>query len=91
MRYFNKVIYYRDYLGGGLTDKIVRLRMDSPLASMICYSELTKYRIPLKQTVKASINYWRFRLCANSKVEFPKLKWYWNVMAPLGFLLHIKD
>uniref|UniRef100_UPI0028EC7B4C glycosyltransferase family 2 protein n=1 Tax=Prevotella histicola TaxID=470565 RepID=UPI0028EC7B4C len=37
---FNKVIYYRDYLEGGLTSKIVRIRMNSPIASTMTYAEM---------------------------------------------------
>ena len=35
LRVFHEVVYYRDYLDGGLTDKIVRIRMTSPIASMM--------------------------------------------------------
>jgi hypothetical protein len=91
LRYFNDVIYFRDYLDGGLTDRIVRIRMDSPVASMLCYQELTKYPIPLKGKIKAAINYWRFRLCAKKKSEKPKLSWYWNVFMLFGWLMHLKD
>lgn len=90
LRYFNKVVYFRDYLEGGLTDRIVRIRMESPVASMMCYQEMTTYAIPLKEKIKAAINYWRFRLCAKGG-EKPKMKWYWNVLMPLGWLMHLKD
>ena len=91
LRYFNDVIYFRDYLEGGLTDHIVRIRMQSPVASMMCYQELTAYPILLKEKIKAAINYWRFRLCAKKGTEKPKLKWYWNMFMPLGWLMHLKD
>ena len=42
---FNKVIYYRDYLEGGLTSKIVRIRMNSPIASTMTYAEMLDYNI----------------------------------------------
>ena len=91
LKYFDKVIYYRDYIGGGLTDRIVCVRKDSPMASTTCYQEITTYAIPLIQRLKAAANYWRFRLCATGKKSIPKLKWYWNIMAPLGWLLYQRD
>ena len=60
LRVFRNVIYFRDYLDGGLTDKIVKIRMNSPIASMMCYQEINVLDIPLLQRMKAAINYWRF-------------------------------
>ena len=91
LHYFNEVIYYRDYLDDGLTSKIVRIRMNSPIASMICYAELNQLDIPFKDKFKAAINYWRFRLCYNGSGSYPKLFGLWNAVAPLGWLMHLKD
>ena len=85
LRYFNKVVYTRDYLDGGLTSKIAKIRMQSPIASMMCYAELNGYNVPFVQKMKAAINYWRFRFCAKC------LSWYWNWVSPIGFLLHCRD
>lgn len=90
LRVFRNVIYFRDYLDGGLTDKIVKIRMKSPIASMMCYQEMDELDIPLLQRLKAAINYWRFRFCSNSASK-PVLKWYWNWVMPIGYLLHLKD
>lgn len=101
LRVFHEVVYYRDYLDGGLTDKIVKIRMTSPIASMMTYAELNSYDIPFKSKVKAAINYWRFRLCEApsnpppvgeaSEADIPRLKWYWNWVMPVGFIFHLKD
>ena len=105
LRVFHEVVYYRDYLEGGLTDKIVKIRMTSPIASMYTYAELNGYDIPFVSKVKAAINYWRFRFCYNegrrtkdedvrrkTKDERkPKLPWYWNWVMPLGYLMHLRD
>lgn len=90
LRYFNRPIYIAEYQQDGLSSRIVRIRMESPVASMLCYQEMTTYDIPLKEKIKAAINYWRFRLCAKGGVK-PKMKWYWNVLMPLGWLMHLKD
>ena len=91
LRYFNKVIYIAEYQPGGLTDRIVRIRMQSPIASTMCYAELLAYDIPAKGKVKAAINYWRFRLCCKSFSKVPKLPTAWNVLMPLGWLMHLRD
>lgn len=91
LHYFNEVIYYRDYLDDGLTSKIVRIRMNSPIASMICYAELNQLDILFKDKFKAAINYWRFRLCYNGSGSYPKLFGLWNAIAPLGWLIHLND
>lgn len=83
------VIYYRDYLDGGLTDNIVKIRMNSPVASMMCYAELNKYGVPFKQKIKAAINYWRFAFCAKKREV--KIKGWGNLLAPLGYLMHLRD
>lgn len=98
LRIFHKVVYYRDYLDGGLTDKIVKIRMTSPIASMMTYAELNSYLIPFVSKVKAAINYWRFRCCVqngndndNGNGDYPKLKWWWNWVMPIGKIMHVID
>ena len=94
LRVFHHVVYYRDYLDGGLTDKIVRIRMKSPVASMMTYAEMTTFDIPFMQKVKAAVNYWRFR-CPTSSLpkgeEAPKLRWWWYWTWPLGRMMHLRD
>lgn len=91
LRFFYCVIYFRDYLDGGLTSNIVKIRMNSPIASMMCYAEMNQLDIPVKYKLKAAINYWRFRLCYHGSVGRPKLPGIWNCVAPLGLLMHFKD
>lgn len=91
LRVFHSVIYYRDYLSGGLTDKIVAIRMNSPIASATHYQELNSYNIPFKEKVKAAINYWRFHACVEKGKQVPNLPWYWFWCRPLGFAMHLKD
>ena len=91
LHYFNEVIYYRDYLDDGLTSKIVRIRMNSPIASMMCYAELNQLDIPFKDKIKAAVNYWRFRLCYSGSKSYPSLPGLWNAVAPLGWLMHLND
>lgn len=91
LKCFNEVVYYRDYLDGGLTDNIVKVRMKSPLASVIFYSELNQLNIPLKQKIKSAINYWRFRFCLNGEKTLPHIKSQWFWVVPIAFFMHVND
>ena len=91
MRYFNKVIYLVEYQPEGLTSNIVKVRMKSPITSMMCYAEILELNIPFKDKFKAAVNYWRFRLCYNGNGSYPKVSGLWNAVAPLGWLMHLKD
>lgn len=89
---FNKVIYYRDYLEGGLTSKIVRIRMNSPIASTMTYAEMLDYNISLKWKIRSAINYWRFKYCIKNKsLKAPAVKWYWKAFQIVGLIMHLKD
>lgn len=85
------IIYLRDYLDGGLTDNIVRIRMCSPCASMMTYADLTTYHVPLMVKVKAAINYWRFWYCRREDTIVPSIarRWWW--LKPLGWGIHRRD
>jgi glycosyltransferase involved in cell wall biosynthesis len=90
----NKGIYTTEYLPDGLTAKIVKIRMTSPLASMIMYSELANYDIPLLQKVRATINFWRFAYNFNGSFasKFSKVNSLISSIAiPLGYIMFRRD
>ena len=92
--FFNIPIYIIEYMPDGLSSKIVRIRMKSPIASMATYSELLRYNIPFIQKIKASVNFWRFALC--SKIVFSKkinmIPLYFTILTlPIGFLMFLND
>jgi glycosyltransferase involved in cell wall biosynthesis len=89
--FFNEPIYIADYQVEGITAGIVRVRMNSPVASATTYQELNSYNIPIKEKIKAAINYWRFRACAANGKQVPKLPWYWFWCQPLGWAMHRID
>lgn len=91
LKCFNRVVYYRDYLDGGLTSNIIRIRMNSPIASMMCYSELCSYDIPFFPKAKAAINYWRFRFCKKDKSQTIRLGLKWTWVIPIAYLMHLND
>lgn len=92
--FFNTGIYIADYQVDGLTSTIVKIRMKSPVASMLTYSELASYSIPLREKVKANINFWRFSFNSNKSFE-EKLKMvsiFLSVIGyPLGYIMYLKD
>lgn len=97
LRYFNRIIYLAEYQLDGITSSIARARMQSPVASMMTYAEMTRYDIPLIQKVKAAVNFWRFRACntrflgKKKQCDIPKIKWWWWWTMPLGQLMHMRD
>lgn len=88
--YFYKKIYLCDYLPDGLTARITKIRMQCPIASTICYSELVASKVPLFQKIRASINYWRFGFCHSDKIK-PTVSPIWYFTYPIGLFMHIND
>ena len=102
LRYIPDVMYHCEYQQDGLSRHITKIRMDSPIASMITYAELTTYDIPFIQRAKAAINYHRFALCRNTNhsihgtdmnkpVQLPLISRWWCWTKPLGWALHKRD
>lgn len=92
MRYFHENVYECEYVEGGLTDRIVRIRMDSPQASMMTYKELAHYKVPFRTKIRSAINYWRFATCSNlpmSRKVTKMAEWLW--LWPIGIIMHIHD
>ena len=93
LRYFYEKIYVCSYLPDGLTAKIIKIRMTSPMSSMICYAELTHFDIPFMQKVKAAINYWRFSFCSTKSLikRIHEIGFIWLCMLPIGYIFHRID
>lgn len=93
LRYFNEKIYLCEYLPDGLTAKIVKLRMQSPEASKLCYAELYHSPVPFRTRLKAAINYWRFACCSAASFSNNLMKIGWQSLpaVPFGFMLHLRD
>lgn len=84
-----EIIYYRDYLDGGLTDNIIKIRMKSPIGTMMTYSEMFNLNIPFKQRLKSAINYWRFAFCSPKRII--NIASWGKLLAPLGFIMYLND
>lgn len=92
--FFNEPIYICEYLDDGLTDRIVKIRMESPVASMLTYSELASYDVPFIQKVKACLNFWRFSFNSSKSIFFKLAQLKYKIAAllfPIGFIMFLKD
>ena len=94
LRYMNRVVYWVEYQTDGLSANIIRIRMNSPIATCMTYSEMLRLDIPFVQKVKAAINYYRFRSCIkapfkNSNVPHISFRYFWTI--PIGYLMHLRD
>ena len=90
IRYFNKGFYISEYLPGGLTSKITKIRRESPNATMTYYAELYHSSIPLKWKIRTAINFWRFAL-APYRAEFKMLSPLSLLCAIPGTILKFKE
>lgn len=91
LHYINRPIYVAEYQEGGITAGMTKVRMNSPIATVMCYAELMDANIPFIQRIKTAINYWRFRFCIKRGKAFPKIGMVWNITALVGYLMHLKD
>lgn len=93
LHYFSEVIYLAEYQPEGITASITRARIGSPVSTMMTYQEMTTYKdVPFSWKIRSAINYWRFRFCYHGNTNnLPSMKWYYNVFAPIGLLMHKLD
>lgn len=89
LRFFNRVIYIADYQSDGITSGITRVRMKSPVATMMTYAEWFDQNISFKKKIRMAINYWRFAFCAKNRSV--RISSWGNLLLPLGLLMHLND
>ncbi|MDB9874306.1 glycosyltransferase family 2 protein [Flavobacteriaceae bacterium] len=92
--FFDESIYVCEYLEGGLTSNIAKLRMESPKASMLYYSELFKASIPFVQKIKALLNFWRFSFNSPQSLvlKYKYVNTIWSILIiPFGYVLFLRD
>lgn len=92
LRFVNRVIYFAEYQSTGITSYITKIRMKSPIATMMTYAEMTHLSIPFVHRLKSAINYWRFFFCRKlQKTCVPKISFLWLWTLPLGLIMHLRD
>lgn len=93
VNYFNKTIYYCEYLEDGLTRNIRRVYRNSPKGSMLyCLQMINLKQTPLIAKLKAATNYWRYTVGFHGK-RSPSLNpiwWMWLFYIP-GRLFYLMD
>ena len=91
LRYFNQVIYLAEYQTDGISSGIVKVRMLSPISSMMTYEELVQYPdVPIKEQMKAAINYWRFCFCSKP-ISYSNNMWKYFWVIPFAYFIHLMD
>lgn len=92
--WFNDPIYLAEYQPDGLTDRIFEVRKKSPVATTICYQELSRIPIPLTYRFRALINYWRFAFYLNKTFadKFKAVHPLLSLLAlPIACLMYLND
>lgn len=88
IHYFSENIYLCEYLEDGLTSRITKIRIQSPVASCMTYADMIVAPIPFKARLRASINYWRFAHHTNNA---PKIAPLWILSKPLAAIFIYRD
>lgn len=88
IHYFSENIYLCEYLEDGLTSRITKVRIQSPVASCMTYADMTVAPIPLWAKFRAAINYWRF---AYYTTRAPKIHSIWKLAKPFSKILIHRD
>ena len=89
LRFFNEKIYICEYLPDGLTAKITKIRVESPIASAMTYWELYYSSVNLKARLRAGISFWRFYYHIKSPYHFEKKPLF--LLSPLGWMMYFND
>lgn len=93
--FFNDIIYQCEYIDGGLTANIVKVRMKSPINTCTCYAEMYAINKGFpKEKAKALINFWRFYQAASAEakkeIKIPQSNFNF-LFKMLGTIFHKKD
>lgn len=89
-RFFEENIYICDYLTGGLTANILKIRIKSPQYAMLTYKEIYQSPVTNKRKVEAVILFWRFYFHCNNRKRKNKQNLP-IIYAPFGYLLYCWD
>lgn len=89
LRYFNEKIYICEYLPDGLTAKITKIRVESPIGATMTYWELYHSWVNWKARVIAGISFWRFYYHIKKPYHFEKKPLF--LLAPFGKLMCYND
>lgn len=80
MFFFNEVVYFREYLDGGLTSKIVEIRKKSPKATLLYYYEFVQLDLGVYFNFRGCLNFWRFYYLSDAQLDLK------SINCPTGFV-----
>lgn len=91
--YTNFPMQIKEYLPGGLTDTMLRIRVNSPNGSLLYYKQRSILSNKINYKVKALINYYRFYLHAKANKKTLVNPFYKTslLVAPLGLIMWVRD
>jgi len=87
--YINEGIYVGEYLDGGLTSNITKIRMNSPKATTLYYKEHFERAENIIEKLKCAINYYRFRY--NDSFNIEDLPFPYLAFKIAGYLMYKRD
>ena len=91
IRYFDKIIYYCEYLPDGLTNRISSLLEKNLKSTMLTYKEMVEYDgAPFIYKLKSALNFYRYSLFTSFVYSHDfrlKKKWIWTL--PLGVVVRL--
>lgn len=91
LRYFNEVIYFCEYLDGGLSKGVIKNRRLSPRYTLLLYREQMSYATSMKNKIRAAINYWRFAGFAKDYSVYIGVPIYSYLLLPAGVFMLLRD
>lgn len=96
-RFVNEIFIHKEYQAGGLSDRSVQTRVQSPRAARLYYQEWVELgrKLPIAQLLRGYANYARFALHARTplpeqaqSISSPLL---WGLTLPLGWAAYRRD
>jgi glycosyltransferase involved in cell wall biosynthesis len=94
LRYFAEVCMICEWCDDSMSRTVTANRRSTPDAYLLHYSELSNYRIPFWQKLRAGINYWRFAPCSHRNfVDKWRgiTQWKSIIGLPAGLLFYLCD
>jgi glycosyltransferase involved in cell wall biosynthesis len=93
LRYFNKNIYFAEYISDGLTKNIHKKFRENPKGTMFVFMQTIRTKnVRILQKIKCSIKYWRYTILYKGTKTKDMQPFLWMYLfLPLGIILYFYD
>ncbi len=93
LRYFNKNIYFTEYIPDGLTKNIHKNFRQNPQGTMFVFMQKIKIKnVSIMEKIKCAIKYWRYTIFYKGKKTKDMTPILWTYLfLPLGMFLYFYD